>query len=208
MSQLLPGKPNDCVGDIRVKRELTKKELSAITGISESQLSRIETDEIKSISSDNLIKLAKALRVSADYILGLTAIESPKNYDIGELGLSEGAVKNLAVIRAGMPVLNRILAHKSLPTLIIQIKSYFHDETAMGVMGRNALFDMALSMMDSHRKENPKDSAEILDNMRFANAEKIGKYEIDIEKIKNTFMAILRDIKKESYHLKIDRAAV
>lgn len=96
-----------------------------------------------------------------------------------------------------MPILNRMLAHKRFPSLITQIKSYFYDETAMGVMGRNALFDMAIGMIDAHRKENPADNADVLDKMRFVNAEKVGKHEIDIEKIKNTFMAILRDIKKE-----------
>lgn len=197
MAQILPGTPNDRIGDIRTKRELTKKELSAMTGIAASQLTRIETGAIKTISSDILIKLAKALNVSTDFILGLTPIESPKNYEIDQFGLSEAAVKNLLVIKGNMPILNRILAHRSFPSLITQVKSYFYDETAMGVMGRNALFDMAIGMMDAHRKENPADSAGILGDMRFVNTEKVGKHEIDIEKIKNIFMAILRDIKKE-----------
>ena len=47
------------------------------------------------------------------------------------------------------------------------------------------------------RKEQPEKIADIREGIRFINAEKIGRQEIDIEKIKNTFMAILRDIMKE-----------
>ena len=154
---------------------------------------------IKNISSDILIKLAKALHVSTDFILGLTTIRTPKSYDISELGLSEEAVKNLLMLKSSgtIPILNRLLEHKHFPLLISQIKSYFYDEMALGVMGRNELFDIATASLNDLRKENPEKSADIRDGVRFINAEKFGKHEIDIEKIKNTFMTILRDIKKK-----------
>ena len=195
----LPGTPNDRIGDIRTFNNLTQKELSDITGISPSQLSRIESGEIKNISSDILIKLAKALHVSTDFILGLTTIRTPKSYDISELGLSEEAVKNLLMLKSSgtILILNRLLEHKHFPLLISQIKSYFYDEMALGVMGRNELFDIATASLNDLRKENPEKSADIRDGVRFINAEKFGKHEIDIEKIKNTFMTILRDIKKK-----------
>jgi len=195
----LPGTPNDRIGDIRTYKDLTQKELSDLAGISPSQLSRIESGEIKNISSDILIKLAKALHVSTDFILGLTTIRTPKSYDISELGLSEEAVKNLLMLKSSgtIPILNRLLEHKHFPLLISQIKSYFYDEMALGVMGRNELFDIATVSLNDLRKENPEENADIRDGVRFINAEKFGKHEIDIEKIKNTFMTILRDIKKK-----------
>ena len=194
----LPGTPNDRIGDIRTFNNLTQKELSDLTGISPSQLSRIESGEIKNISSDILIKLAKALHVSTDFILGLTTIRTPKSYEIGELRLSEDAVKNLLMLKPSgtIPILNRLLEHRHFPLLISQIKSYFYDEMALGVMGRNELFDIATASLNDLRKENPERSADIRDGIRFINSEKFGKHEIDIEKIKNTFMAILKDIKK------------
>ena len=195
----LPGTPNDRIGDIRTYKDLTQKELSDLAGISPSQLSRIESGEIKNISSDIIIKLAKALHVSTDFILGLTIIRTPKSYDISELGLSEDAVKNLLMLKSNgtTPILNRLLEHKHFPILISQIKAYFYDETALGVMGRNELFDIATASLDDLRKEHPEKSADIRDGIRFINSEKFGKHEIDIEKIKNTFMTILRDIKKK-----------
>ena len=195
----LPGTPNDRIGDIRTFNNLTQKELSDLTGISPSQLSRIESGEIKNISSDILIKLAKTLHVSTDFILGLTTIRTPKSYDISELGLSEGVVKNLLIIRSmgATHIINRLLEHKHFPTLTTQIKAYFYDENAMGVIGRNELFEMASTSLEDLRKGQPDKSADIREGIRFINAEKIGKHEIDIEKIKNTFVNILRDIKKE-----------
>ena len=55
----------------------------------------MKTAALKTISSDYLIKLAKELKTSTDYILGLTPVSVPKSYDISELGLSNEAVKGL-----------------------------------------------------------------------------------------------------------------
>ena len=87
----LPGTIYERIGDLRTSRGWSQKKLSEITGIVTSQISRIETGVIENISSDILIKLARAFGVSADYILGLTTISTPKSYDISELGLSDGA---------------------------------------------------------------------------------------------------------------------
>lgn len=195
----LPGTVNERIGDLRTGKGLQQKELAEMIGVSASQLSRIENGETTNINADTIAKLARALNVSTDYILGLTTVSVPKSYDISELGLSEGAVKNLLILKTGgaAPILNRLLEHKRFPTFIYQIKSYFYDEMAMGVMGRNEFFDMATASLEDLRQEQPKKSADISEGIRFINAEKIGRHEIDIEKIKNTFMSILRDIKNE-----------
>lgn len=91
----LPGTIHERICDLRTSKGLQQKELAEMIGVSASQLSRIETGETQSVSADTVAKLAKALHVSADYILGLTTISTPKNHDINELGLSEGAVKTL-----------------------------------------------------------------------------------------------------------------
>lgn len=78
----LPGTPGEIIGDLRTQKGWTKLKLSQETGIPQSQLSRIESGKITHISSDILIKLANTFNVSTDYILGLTAVRSPKNYDI------------------------------------------------------------------------------------------------------------------------------
>lgn len=206
----LPGTIHERIGDLRTSKGLQQKELAELVGISASQISRIETGESKNITADTIAKLARALNVSADYILGLTTVSVPKSYDISELGLSEGTVKNLLRLKiaGGASVVNSLLEHRSFPTLIFQIKAYFYDEVASGVLGRNELFAMATASLDNLRKEQPEKSGEIRGAARFINTEKFSKHEIDLERIKNTFMAILRDIKNDIENGEPEGAAV
>ena len=195
----LPGTVNERIGDLRTSKGLQQKELAEMIGVSASQLSRIENGETTNINAETIAKLAKALQVSTDYILGLTTVSVPKSYDISELGLSEGAVKNLLIIKSSgaTSVLNRLLGHKRFPTLITQIKTYFYDERAMGIVGVNEMFELATASLEDMRKAQPEKSADIRSGQRLINAEKSSPHEADIEKIKNIFTAILRDIKKE-----------
>lgn len=193
----LPGTINERIGDLRTSKGLSQKELSDIIEIAPSQLSRIEKGQTQHISSDILIKLSKALGVSTDYILGITTIRTQKSYDISELGLSEGAVMAFLSDSVDMGILNRIVEHKRFPYLMLMIKRYFDGDTAAGIMGRNEMIDFATSTIADFAKENPEHKAEIRDDIRNLKSEKLGEHEADLEKIKSTFMTIIRDVKKE-----------
>ena len=193
----LEGHPGDRIGDLRTNLGMTKKELSRKTGIDASQITRIENGTLKTISSDYLIKLAKELKTSTDYILGLTTVSVPKSYDISELGLSNEAVKGLVTGTVDAEILNRLLEHKSFPRLIHLIRVYFQDTAARGIMARNQLIDMATASLSDLTKEHPEHRAEARQDLQFLNAQKLGEHEAEIEKIKNVFLAILRDIKKD-----------
>ena len=193
----LDGHPGDRIGDLRTNLGMTKKELSQKTGIDASQITRIENGSLKTISSDYLIKLAKELKTSTDYILGLTPVSVPKSYDISELGLSNEAVKGLVTGTIDVGILNRLLEHKSFPRLIHLIRVYFQDTAARGIMVRNQLIEMATASLSDLMKEHPEHRAEAKQDLQFLNAQKMGEHEAEIEKIKNVFLAILRDIKKD-----------
>ena len=193
----LDGHPGDRIGDLRTNLGMTKKELSRKTGIDASQITRIENGALKTISSDYLIKLAKELKTSTDYILGLTPVSVPKSYDISELGLSNEAVKGLVTGTIDVGILNRLLEHKSFPRLIHLIRVYFQDMAAKGIMARNQLIEMATASLSDLMKEHPEHRAEAKQDLQFLNAQKLGEHEAELEKIKNVFLAILRDIKKD-----------
>ncbi|WP_373131777.1 helix-turn-helix domain-containing protein [Clostridium sp. M62/1] len=193
----LEGHPGDRIGDLRTNLGMTKKELSRKTGIDASQITRIENGTLKTISSDYLIKLAKELKTSTDYILGLTTVSVPKSYDISELGLSNEAVKGLVTGAIDIEILNRLLEHKNFPRLMHLIRIYFQDTAARGIMARNQLIDMATASLSNLMKEYPEHRAEAKQDLQFLNAQKVGEHEAEIEKIKNVFLAILRDIKKD-----------
>lgn len=193
----LEGTPNELIGDLRTSAGLTQKELSRRIGIAPSQLSRIENGQTEHISSDILIKLSEELNVSTDYILGLTKIRSRKNYDVEKLGLSETAVKMLAGKAVDVNVLNCLFANKHFSYLIFLIKSYFDDNVANGIAERNSIIDMATMTLGDFAKDNPKFSNEVKQDIRLLKSNKLGSHEAEIEKIKNTFTQILKEIKKE-----------
>lgn len=193
----LPGTANERIGDLRTSKKLSQKELSEIIGIAPSQMSRIENGETQRISSDILIKLAKVFGVSTDYILGLTTVSVPKSYDISELGLSEGAVRALVTGAVDVQMLNRLLEHKTFPYLLHMIKTYFDDKSTAGIKARNEIIDIATATLGDFIKENPEHKAEAQEDMRLLKSYKLGEHEADTEKIKSTFLAILKDIKKD-----------
>ena len=87
--------PNQRIDQLRDEKGWMKAELAKRIGVHPSQIGRIISGDTASISSDILIGLTKEFGVSADYILGLTPVRTPKNSDISELGLSEVAVRKL-----------------------------------------------------------------------------------------------------------------
>jgi transcriptional regulator with XRE-family HTH domain len=50
----------------------TQMDLAIALQTDKTYVSRLETDSVKTIKSDSLIKMAQLFRVSADYILGIT----------------------------------------------------------------------------------------------------------------------------------------
>ena len=193
----LPGTPGQRISDLCNGNHITQKELAEKIGVSASQLSRIVSGETKTVSSDILMGIAGVFKVSTDYILGLSTVSVRKSYDISELGLSEGAVKGLVTGAVDVDILNRLLEHKRFPRLISLIRIYFQDTAAKGIMARNQLIEMATASLTDLMKEHPEHRAEARQDLQFLNAQKIGEHEAEIEKIKDVFLAILRDIKKD-----------
>ena len=94
-------------------------------------------------------------------------------------------------------ILNRLLEHRNFPKLIDLIRIYFQDTAAKGIMARNQLIEMATASLSDLMKEHPEHRAEAKQDLQFLNAQKLGEHEAELEKIKNVFLAILRDIKKD-----------
>lgn len=157
----LSGNIHEKIGDLRIERGLTKKQVSEDLGIPASQLTRIENEDIKSIGHELIIKFADYFGVSTDYLLGRTSVRSQKNIELNELGLS----------------------NKALITLL------------SGKVNTELL------------KENPSQKTEITNELRHLNAQKVSGTEADLEKLKATFLKIMRDVKKEYGKSKEDVAA-
>ncbi len=60
-----------CLIYARQRRDMTAEQLSKLSGINASQISHFETDK-REPSAGNIRKLAVALDITADYLLGLS----------------------------------------------------------------------------------------------------------------------------------------
>ncbi len=67
------------LGDrVRQRRDelaLTQEQLAAATGLKQFHISRIESGDIKDVKGETLRRLARALRVTSDFLLELEAPE-------------------------------------------------------------------------------------------------------------------------------------
>ena len=185
------------ISELRKDRGWSQKELADQIHVAASQISRLESGETVNVSTDILVSAAKLFHVSADYLLGLTQITVPKSYDISQLNLSEKAVQRMICGNIDMDVLNRLMEHDRFPKLCSLIRFYFDDSLVEGIAARNEILDLAADPLAELKSTEPSKKAEILKDLRFLNSQKIGSNEADIEKIKNEFMRILRDIKTD-----------
>ena len=62
--------------DLRIKRGYTQTKMQMITGIDQSDYSKIERGS-RYMTFEQCIKIAKALETSMDYLAGLTDEETP-----------------------------------------------------------------------------------------------------------------------------------
>lgn len=181
---------------LRERRDMTLEELAAKVGVNATTLGRIEKGQTQKVGSDVLTALAREFQVSADYLLGLTDIPDRKNYEIGALGLSAQAVQNLYTGRVNVDVVNRLLEQPKFPLMIAMIAQYLDDTFAAGVAAQNELFDF---MSDILLNAGSPDSGQKVER-EAARAVKLSKsppHQVELAKIQNTFMTMLKEIKRE-----------
>lgn len=189
--------PGQRILDLCNGNHITQKQLAEKIGVSASQLSRIVSGETRTVSSDILIGVSKEFKVSTDYILGLSTVSVRKSYNISESGLSEEAVKGLVTGLIDAEILNCLLEHRNFPKLMDLIRIYFQDTVAKDIITCNQLIGVATDSLSDLMKDQPEYQTKARQDLQFLNAQKMGEHEAKIEKIKNVFLAILRDVKKD-----------
>lgn len=184
------------ITELREEHDWKKTELARQLGISHSQVSRIESGETETLSSDILIRLAEVFDVSADYLLGLTDMRTKKNLDVAQLGISEEAAIQLANGKLDLEMLSRLLEHKEFAKVLFLMRAYLDNSLEIGNMARNEMIDFMTDMADEWAMSRPKKQREVQRDMSYLSAQKLCTHEAELEKIKNLFMKILRDVKK------------
>lgn len=198
MTEYLPGTTGERITELREGAGLTIEELAAKIGINATTLGRIEKGQTQKIGDDVLTALAREFNVSTDFLLGLTGIPDRKNYDISELGLSALAARNLYTRKINTDVLNRLLECSRFATLTALIAQYLDDGLAAGVAAQNQFFDCMSDILLGIGQSDLKQSTAAREAAHAVRLAKVPPHQIELTKIQNTFMSILRELKQEA----------
>ena len=189
----LPADVRKRIVDVMRERKMTQRELALRIDVNESTISRFLSGKTEKLSEESVIRIARVFNVSTDFILGTTVIPDKKNYDISELGLSVEAAKNLYTGKANNDVVNRLLENPRFATVTYMIAQYMDDTLAGGYAAQNQMYATLSSMLLGINKTSAAVQA-----ARTANAMKVPAYQADQTTIQNTFMTVVKEIKKEA----------
>lgn len=188
MAEFLPGTIDQRLAELREQRGLTREELAERVGVSASTISRLESGQIQKFSDGMLTALAKEFGVSTDFLLGLTDIPDRMNYDIGELGLTALAARNLYTGAVNAEVVSRMLEHPRFAALTTMITQYFDDALAAGTAVQKQIFaSMGELLLGVGQREAAQDTGFFRTPL----------HQVELSKIKNTFMAMLKEMKRD-----------
>jgi len=182
---------------LREHKDMTIEELAAKIGINATTLGRMEKGQTRKIGGDVLAALAREFSVSTDFLLGLTDIPDRKNYGIDELGLSAQAVRNLYTQRVNVDIVNRLLEHPRFATLTAMIAQYLDDTFAAGVAAQNQLFSSMSEMLLGVGQNDPEQKVAAKEAAHAVSLAKVSPHQIELIKIQNTFMLMLKEMKQD-----------
>ena len=191
-SVFLPAAVRDRIWDLLKERKVTQAELAARIGCSESSLSRFISGKTDKLGNENIIRIAKAFNVSTDFLLGVTTVPDRKNYEIGELGLSAQAARNLYTGKANAQVVNYLLESPRFLELTYTLEQYFNDTLAAGYAAQNQLYTTLSSLMRKTVKTNAAAQA-----ANEISRLKTPVYQADFATIENQFMLAVKEVKRE-----------
>ncbi len=189
----LPADVRKRIVDVMRERKMTQRELALRIDVNESTISRFLSGKTEKLSEESVIRIARVFNVSTDFILGTTVIPDKKNYDISELGLSVEAAKNLYTGKVNNDVVNRLLENPRFATVTYMIAQHLDDTLAGGYAAQNQMYATLSSMLLGINKTSAAVQA-----ARTANAMKVPAYQADQTTIQNTFMTVVKEIKKEA----------
>jgi len=73
---------------LRKQREMNQKQLADASGLTKATISRIESGDIRELGADSLKRLARALRVTVDYL-----IDNVENMDVPDMVRTDSEVQ-------------------------------------------------------------------------------------------------------------------
>ena len=199
MGERLEGNLTERLRELREEHGYkSRNKLADVIGIDRTTYSRIENGSTKTISSDILIKLAELYGVSADYILGLSNTPEKTYDDINTLGLSIEAAKNLCSNSVDARVVNELLLNKKFAMVTKLLAAYYTAVANKTYESKNKALDynygLLMSMVSDGMLPGNIEMKKLAENIK---AQKEPTTQAEIEKIKNTFMSAVKEIREK-----------
>ena len=185
----LPGTIRERLQELMKKKHIKQADLAEKIGVDNATLSRFINGKTDKISPDAIVRMAKEFEVSTDFLLGVVNDPARKNYDIGEIGLTVDAARNLYTGKVNADVVNRLLTNDRFADAADQIALYLEDRLARGVAAQNEIYGLAYNQLKK-LPDTKKDADEI--HSWISNP-----HRDELNGITNSFEASLREIKKE-----------
>lgn len=185
----LPGTIRERLQELMKRKHIKQTDLAEKIGVDNATLSRFINGKTDKISPDAIVRMAKEFEVSTDFLLGVVNDPARKNYDIGEIGLSVDAARNLYTGKVNADVVNRLLTNDRFVDAADQIALYLEDRLARGVAAQNEIYGLACNQLKK-LPEAKKDADEI--HSWISNP-----HRDELNGITSSFEAAVREIKKE-----------
>ena len=173
--------------NLMMERNVSQSQLAKVAGISESTFSRFMSGQIQDLSSESVIRIARELDVSTDFLLGIINVPDKRNYDISDLGLTVQAARNLYTQRVNRNVVAYLLENPKFAETTRLIADYMSGSLAAGIAAQNELLDHVAGMLID---------AKLYAGARDVKVRKIPKNQV-LDKIQATFSAAVRDMEKD-----------
>ena len=173
--------------NLMMERSVSQSQLAKVAGISESTFSRFMSGQIQDLSSESVIRIARELNVSTDFLLGIINVPDKRNYDISDLGLTAQAARNLYTQRVNRDVVAYLLENPKFGETTRLIADYMSGSLAAGIAAQNELLDNVAGMLINSK---------LYAGARDVKVHKIPKNQV-LDKIQTTFAAAVRDMEKD-----------
>ena len=173
--------------NLMMERNVSQSQLAKVAGISESTFSRFMSGQIQDLGSESVIRIARELNVSTDFLLGIINVPDKRNYDISDLGLTVQAARNLYTQRVNRDVVAYLLENPKFAETTRLIADYMSGSLAAGIAAQNELLDNVAGMLID---------AKLYAGARDVKLRKIPKNQV-LDKIQTTFAAAVREMEKD-----------
>lgn len=173
--------------NLMMERNVSQSQLARVAGISESTFSRFMSGQTHDLNSESVIRIARELDVSTDFLLGIINVPDKRNYNISDLGLTAQAARNLYTQRVNRDVVAYLLENPKFGETTRLIADYMSGSLAAGIAAQNQLLDDVAGMLIGAKQ---------FAVARDVKVRKIPKNQV-LEKIQTTFAAAVRDMEKD-----------